>query len=152
LPENVSPPPTDEGGGDGAAATVEAGAGAVTVRLTVTVLVVCGCDRVGDAVVLVGDQFVLIDRGAGDHGVFAGDQCSRVEYRLRTCAKTVLVEFGGADVALGAAAVRAAVAQQVVVAAVAVTVDGPVAAAHLVTVAADVAVTAFASGLTCSER
>jgi hypothetical protein len=30
-------------------------------------LEICGCDRVGDARDLVGDQFVLIDRGAGDH-------------------------------------------------------------------------------------
>ena len=71
------------------------------------------------------------------------NQLGGLEQRAADLGEDVGVELIGADVALGAAQVFAAGAQDVVVAAVVVAVVGAVAAAHLVTVAADLAVAAL---------
>jgi hypothetical protein len=92
---------------------------------------------------LSADQVVIVGRCGGDDGVLAGEQLRWLKERAADLVKDVAVELVGADVALGAAQVFAAGAQDVVVAAVVVTVKGAVAAAHLVAVAADVAVAAL---------
>ena len=67
--------------------------------------------------------------------------CLGIEQHLADLRPDVVVEFVGADVALGAAALWRVSAQHVVAAAVVVAVPGAVAPAHAVTVAAEVTVT-----------
>ena len=90
---------------------------------------------------LSGDQLVLVGRRAGDDGALAGDELPGVEKNLADLRPDVVVEFVGADVALGAAALWRVSAQHVMAAAVVVAVPGAVAPAHAVTVAAEVTVT-----------
>jgi hypothetical protein len=55
---------------------------------------------------LSGDQLVLVGGRFGDHGAFAGDQLPGVEQHLADLRSDVVVEFVGADVALGTATLR----------------------------------------------
>ena len=57
-----------------------------------------------EALELGGDELVLIDWGAGDHGALGGDQLSGVQQGLADLLEDVLVELVRADVDLGAAA------------------------------------------------
>jgi hypothetical protein len=92
---------------------------------------------------LGADQVVVVRRRGGDDGALAGDQLGGLEQRAANLGEDVGVEVIGADVALGAGQVFAAGAQDVVVAALVVAVEGAVAAGHLVAVAADPAVAAL---------
>src|SRR5215211_6818612 len=106
-------------------------------------LAVGGLQGAVEVLELGGDELVLVGRGGGDDGALAGDQLARVEQCRSDPLEDEGVELVGADVALGAAPVVAAGAQDVVVAAVVVAVEGAVAAAHLVAVGADPAVAAL---------
>jgi hypothetical protein len=92
---------------------------------------------------LSADELVVVGWSGGDDRLLAGEQLPWLEQRAADFGEDVGVEFVGADVALGAAQVFAAGAQDVVVGAVVVAVEGAVAAAHLVAVGADVAVAAL---------
>jgi hypothetical protein len=92
---------------------------------------------------LGGEQVVVGGRGAHGEGLFAGGEHVGAQQRGADLVEDERVEGVGADVAFGAAPVRAAGFDRVVVAAVVVAVPGAVAAAHLVTVGADAAGPAF---------
>jgi len=60
-------------------------------------------ERSIQALELCADEFVLVGGGAGDQRALGGDQLPGVKQRLADLTEDVLIQFVGANVALGTA-------------------------------------------------